>query len=74
MEFIFPLFLLAVPEAVLSNTKTRSRSAVRSILCLAPCCPRGSLGPYKSEEHQFCGALLTERTVCGMSINNNKVE
>ena len=21
---------------------------------------------YKSEEHQFCGAFLTERTVCGM--------
>ena len=38
-----------------------------SILFLAPRCPRGSLVPYKSEEHQFCRALLTERTVCGMS-------
>ena len=34
-------------------------------LCsLVPCCPRGSLVPYKSEEHQFFWALLTERTVC----------
>ena len=57
------VLLLAVPEAVSSHTKARSRSAVQSILCVAPRCPRGSLVPYKSEEHQFCGALLTERTV-----------
>ena len=62
----FPMLLLAVPEAVSSHTKTRSRSAVQSILSLAPRCPRGSLVPYKSEEHQFSGALLTERTGCGM--------
>ena len=36
------------------------------ILSLATRCPIGSLGPYKSEEHQFCTALLTERTVCRM--------
>ena len=46
--------------------KTRRISSVQSILSLAPCCPRCSLVLYKSEEHQFCGALLTERTVCGM--------
>ena len=45
----------------------RSRSAVQSILSFALRCPRGSLVPYKSEEHKFCGALLTERTVCGMT-------
>ena len=39
---------------------------MQSILCLAPRCPSGSLISYKREEHQFCGALLTERTVCGM--------
>ena len=66
MECISFVLLLAVPEAVSLNTKPRSRSAVQSILSLAPRCPRGSLVPYKSEEHQFCGALLTERTVCGM--------
>ena len=49
----FPRLLLAVPEAVSSHTKTRSRSAVQSIFCVATCCPRGSLVPYKSEETQF---------------------
>ena len=39
---------------------------MQSIPSLAPCCARGSLVPYQSEEHQFCGALLMERTVCGM--------
>ena len=62
------MLLLAVPEAVSSHTKVRSRSAVQSILSLAPRCPRGSLVPYKSKEHQFCGAFLTERTVCGMGL------
>ena len=66
LSCLFSVFLLAVPEAVLSHTETRSRSAVQSIPSLAPRCPRGSLVPYQSEEHQFCGALLTERTVCGM--------
>ena len=49
------MLLLTVPEAVLSHTKARSRSAVQSInfeknLCLAPRCPRGSLVPYNSKE------------------------
>ena len=66
LSCLFSVLLLAVPEAVLSHNKTRSRSAVQSFPSLAPCCPRGSLVPYQSEEHQFCGALLTERTVCGM--------
>ena len=48
-----PMLLLAVPEAILSHTKTRSRSAVQSIFCAAPRCPGGSLVPYKSEENQF---------------------
>ena len=56
--------LLAVPEAALSHNECRSRSAVQSILCVAPRCPRRSLVPFKSDEHQFCGALLTERNVC----------
>ena len=58
--------LLTVPEAVLSHAKIRSRSAVKSNLSLSPCCPRGSLVRYKSEENHFCGALLTEGTVSGM--------
>ena len=66
MECVFSVLLLAVPEAVSSHIKARSRSAVQSILRLAPCCPIGSLVPYKSDEHQFCEALLTERTVCGV--------
>ena len=36
---------------------------MQSILCVAPRCLRNSLVPYKSEEHYFCGAPLTERTV-----------
>ena len=62
MECIFSVLLLPVLEAVLSYTKTRSRSAVQSILNLAPCCPRGSLVPYKS------AGLLSKRTVCGMNL------
>ena len=49
----FPMLLLAVPEAVSSHTKIRSRSAVQSIFCVAPRCPRGKLVPYKSEENLF---------------------
>ena len=49
----FPMLLLAVPEAVSSHKITRSRSAVQSILYVAPRCPRGSLVPYKSEKNQF---------------------
>ena len=64
---ILSVLLLAVPEgSLVPYKKTRSRSAVQSILSLAPHCPWGGFAPYKSEEHQFCGALLTERTVCGM--------
>ena len=66
LSYLISVLLLAVPEAVSSHTKTRSRSAVQSIPSLAPRCPRSSLVPYQSEVHQFCGALLTERTVCGM--------
>ena len=44
------------------------------IICFSPRCPRGSLVPYKSEENQFCGALLTERTVCGMEPSCFKIE
>ena len=47
------MLLLAVPEAVSSHTKTRSRSAVQSTFCVAPRCPKGSLVPYKSEANQF---------------------
>ena len=55
----FPMLLLTVPEAVLSHTKTRSRSAVQSIFCVAPWCPRGRLVPYKSEENQFHPVLAS---------------
>ena len=50
-------------EAVSSHTKVRIRSAVQSILYVAPSSPRYSLVPYKSKEHHFCGALLTEKSV-----------
>ena len=65
LSCLLSVLLLAVSEAFLSNTKTRSRSAGQSILNLAPRSPRGCLVPYKSEEHQFCGVLFTERTVWG---------
>ena len=48
-----PILFLAVAEAVSPHTKMRSRSAVQSIFCDAPRCPRGSLVPYKSVENQF---------------------
>ena len=73
LSYLVSVLLLAVPEAVSSHTKTRSRSAVQSIPSLAPRCPRGSLVPYQSEEHQFCGALLTERTVCGMVLSRSRI-
>ena len=54
------MLLLAVPEAALSHTKTRNKSAVQSIFCVAPPCPsRGSLIPYKSKENQFHPALAS---------------
>ena len=57
------LVLLAVPEIVLCLNKVRSRSAGQSHLNTAPRSSRGSLVPLESEEHCFCGALLSERTV-----------
>ena len=35
--------------------------SLSSVLLLAV--PRGSIVPYKSKEHPFCEALLTDRTV-----------
>ena len=46
------VLLLAVPDAFSSHRKVRSRSAVHSVLSFSPRCSRGSLVPYKSEEHQ----------------------
>ena len=71
LSCLISVLLLSVPEAVLSHTKMRSRSAVQSIPTLAPRCPIGNLVPYQREEHQFCGALLKERTVCGMLMANS---
>ena len=34
---------------------------MQSILCVAPCNPRGSLVD-KNKENHFCGAFLTEKT------------
>ena len=51
LSCLLSVLLLAVPEVVLSHTKTRSRSVVQSILSVAPRCPGGSLAPYMSEEH-----------------------
>ena len=45
------------------NNDGRSRLARQSILCADPRCPRDSIVLCKSEEHHFCGALLTERTM-----------
>ena len=45
---------------------------MQSTPSLAPSCPRGNLVPYQSEEHQFCGALLTQRTVCGVVALSDK--
>ena len=57
------LLLLAIPKAVLSHTKARSRSPVQSILCDATRCPRGSLVPYKSKENQFHPVLALQGRV-----------
>ena len=52
------VFLLAVPEAILSNNEGRSRSTVQcSVQCIiwfAPWRPRCSLVPYKSKEQNSC--------------------
>ena len=56
----FSEFILAVPEAVLSHIRVRSRSVVQFIPCVAPCCSRGSLVPYKSKEHQFHQVLALQ--------------
>ena len=63
-EMYILCFSPCCPRGSLFPYKARCRSAVQSFLCLAPRCPRGSLVPNKSEEHQFCGAVLAERTVC----------
>ena len=61
------VFLLTVPEAVSSQNEGRSKSAVQSNFCVAPCCLRGSLVPYKSEEqiscavHFLCCSSLSQR-------------
>ena len=66
----FSMLLLAVPDAVSSHKKTSSKSALQSIFCVIPHCPRGSLIPYKSEENQFhpvlasiepCAPMLLQR-------------
>ena len=63
----FSVWLLAVPEAVLSHTTARSRPALQSILYVAPRCPRGSLVPYQNEEqiscavHSLCCSSLFQR-------------
>ena len=63
--------LLIVPEAVLYHIELRrSRSAVQSILCVAPWRPRGSLVPYKNKDqisctvHSLCCSLLSQRQSC----------
>ena len=66
----FPMLLFAVPETVFSHTKTRSKSAVQSIFCVAPRCPRGSLVPYKSEENQFHSVLALLGTGAPMGETN----
>ena len=52
------VLLLAIPEAVPSHTKAQSRSAVQSLLCVAPRCPRGSLVALKSKERISCTVYL----------------
>ena len=52
-----------VPEAISTQNKGRSRSAVQSILFVAPRCPRGSLVPYKSKENQIHPALTLQGRV-----------
>ena len=43
---------------------------MQSIFCVAPCCPRGSLVPYKNEEqimcavHFLCCSSLSQRQSC----------
>ena len=50
------LVLLTVPEAVLSHTNSEERISFNSFY--APCCPRGGLVPYKSEENEFHPVLV----------------
>ena len=64
------MLLLAVLEAVSSHTKTRRRSAVQSILCVAPRCCRGSLVPYKTEKIQFHPVLALLVTDAPMVTGN----
>ena len=41
---------------------------MQSILSLAPRCPTGSLVPYKSEEHHFCGLFLRRELCAGWGL------
>ena len=68
----FPILLLTLLEAVLSHTKTRSRSAVQSTFCVAPHCPTGSLVPYKSEKNQFHPVLALLGTGAPMKLSSKK--
>ena len=65
----FPILLLTVSEAVLFHTKMRSRSAVQSLFCVAPCCLRGSLVSYKSQENQFHPVLALLGTGAPMAVS-----
>ena len=52
----------------LSHNEGRSRSAVQSILCVAPPCPRGSLFQYQSEEQISCAV----QTLCCSSLSQRQ--
>ena len=60
---IASVFILTVQEAVLSHNEGRCKSAEKSNFCDAPCCPRDSLVPYKSEENQFHSVLAWQGRV-----------
>ena len=49
------VLLITVPDAVSLDNEGRINSQFNSQFnfCPAPCCPRGSLAPYKSKENQF---------------------
>ena len=66
------IVLLTVPVAVLTHNEVRSRSAGQAILCVATCCPRGSLLlKYSKEqisclEHQACASRCAQRQSCAI--------
>ena len=59
-----------VSEAFLSHNEGKSIPAMKSILCVATRCPRGSRIPYTSEEQTRCAvyplfcSLLSQRQSC----------